>query len=377
MRSPDSILLLTLALSACLPELPKQVEGASVGDCVDGADNDEDGAFDCNDSDCAAAPDCSADTGVDTGADTGTGGDTGTTSENTAPNGLAVVITPAAPGPDDALNCTITTPAVDPDGDTVSYRYAWTVDGASAGVTAATVASTVTEAGQTWTCTVTPTDGTLDGASASVSVSIVQVEDPSPLGSTESNPGASCKAILDAGASDGDGTYWLRPDGTSTFQAYCDMRASGGGWTLIARGGNACASRTDYVRSLNERNSILGDSSGACGYLPVNVVTALAADATTVELRVGDSFGAWSSTSTSTNSGAIEALRLTTGNWHGSVTWSNWQWNTSCTSGGRSRGWPDMFHGCDFSGSVQWLNDYHGHARTHTLPDAQTSTWVR
>jgi hypothetical protein len=181
MRSPDSVLLLTLALSACLPELPKPVEGATVGDCVDGADNDEDGAFDCNDSDCAAAPDCSEDTGVDTGADTGadtgTGGDTGTTSGNAAPNGLAVVITPASPGPDDPLNCTITTPAVDPDGDTVSYRYAWTVDGASAGITAATVASTVTEAGQTWTCTVTPTDGTLDGASASASVEIVSTCD--------------------------------------------------------------------------------------------------------------------------------------------------------------------------------------------------------
>lgn len=34
-------------------------EGARAGECADGADNDQDGDFDCNDADCSGAPDCS------------------------------------------------------------------------------------------------------------------------------------------------------------------------------------------------------------------------------------------------------------------------------------------------------------------------------
>ncbi len=50
---------------------PANVEGDEPGECTDAADNDADGAFDCDDSDCAGSPDCGGDT-----ADTG-GGDTG------------------------------------------------------------------------------------------------------------------------------------------------------------------------------------------------------------------------------------------------------------------------------------------------------------
>ena len=43
-------------------------EGSSPGECSDGADNDEDGDYDCDDSDCFGAPDCADDDPGDTGS---------------------------------------------------------------------------------------------------------------------------------------------------------------------------------------------------------------------------------------------------------------------------------------------------------------------
>ncbi len=120
-----------LLLAGC-PAPPEEddevrVEGAEAGDCSNAADNDQDGTFDCDNDGCAGSPDCSA--------------------ENAAPSGLAIAIDPATPDDADDLACVTVTEAIDPNGDAVTYRYAWTVDGADAAVDGATAAATVTTEG--------------------------------------------------------------------------------------------------------------------------------------------------------------------------------------------------------------------------------------
>lgn len=54
--------LLVLFTASCgdpsMDDTPTAFEGDAAGECVDAADNDRDGLFDCNDDDCAGSPDC-------------------------------------------------------------------------------------------------------------------------------------------------------------------------------------------------------------------------------------------------------------------------------------------------------------------------------
>ena len=76
------------------------------------------------------------------------------------------------------LVCVILTESEDADGDEVTYTVEWTVDGVDytdAGDTymvGDTVPATQLQAEQTWTCTITPSDGFEDGDSATVSLEV-------------------------------------------------------------------------------------------------------------------------------------------------------------------------------------------------------------
>jgi hypothetical protein len=164
---------------------------------------------------------------------------------NTPPEGPAVTVVwidagdgseVAAPTPgEDDLYCQVDV-ASDPDGDTLSYEFSWTVNsvewtGDLAETTHAgdTVSGSDVSADETWACSLTVSDD--DGAVATSDASEILIE--YALGEDSSNPGFSCADIQDQGASTGDGVYYIDPFESGAFEAFCEMSTDGGGWTLV------------------------------------------------------------------------------------------------------------------------------------------------
>ena len=69
------------------------------------------------------------------------------------------------------------------------------------------------------------------------------------IGQDSSFPGITCKTILDHGSSQGDGLYWIDPNGEApddSFQVFCDMTSDDGGWTLVAALGPGGRGETEF-----------------------------------------------------------------------------------------------------------------------------------
>ncbi len=108
-------------------------------------------------------------------SDTGAGG-----VGNTAPTAPAVALQPVTPREQgEPLVCRITTESIDVDGDAISYSIAWTLGGAVAEADAQTdrpgdtVSGDRLVSGEEWACTVTPSDGTMDGPAATATATVL------------------------------------------------------------------------------------------------------------------------------------------------------------------------------------------------------------
>ena len=95
-------------------------------------------------------------------------------SENRPPTTPVISINPGSPESDEDLQALVSVASSDPDGDAVTYLWAWTVDGVETGLSGSKVPSKYTAEQQVWTATAIATDGGEQSAPVSSSVTIGQ-----------------------------------------------------------------------------------------------------------------------------------------------------------------------------------------------------------
>jgi hypothetical protein len=140
-------------------------------------------------------------------------------SVNGLPSAPTIAIEPAAPDTLDELVASVTADAVDPEGDAITYTWAWTQDTAATGISSDTVPESGTSRGEVWQVTVTPHDAGGAGTPGTASVTIGNAE-PVITSVALSPSSAQTNDTLTANVSTTD------PDGDSVSLSYA--------WTVDA-----------------------------------------------------------------------------------------------------------------------------------------------
>ena len=182
---------------------------------------------------------------------------------NTAPTAPVVSVTPADPSQAVDLVCVIDADSTDADpGDTVSYTYQWLRNGTATGVVAATLPWSETAAGETWTCSVTPSDGAASGLSAEDSVPVHEACSALDFADAGDFVEVSDDPALSLSAGDYTVEAWVRPTGPAADQLIVGRRGAGSadGWALLrcASGGD-CDGSVRFVLSRDGDPAMVGD----------------------------------------------------------------------------------------------------------------------
>ncbi len=134
------------------------------------------------------------------------GSDTVSFSINGLPGAPTVAITPDPATTEDDLTAAVTVASTDPEGDSLTYAWAWTRDGVATSHAGATIPASDTTRGETWVATATPNDGRGDGASGSASLTIGNAAPViSTVTLTPSSPQTNDTVTASVAASDADG----------------------------------------------------------------------------------------------------------------------------------------------------------------------------
>lgn len=188
-----------------------------------------------------------------------------------APSAPAVAFTLAEIVPGVPATCAVTTAATDPDGDSVSYLWSWTVDGVAASSTSDTLSTSSLSAGQSVTCTATASDGVLSGGSGSATLVVGEVASGDVAdtdawltitGTSASGAfGTAVSGVLDY---DGDGLSDLlvsAPRGEGSMKGAVYLYTS----SQIAAGGALTDADADQVFIGHDNGDYLGALGGATG----------------------------------------------------------------------------------------------------------------
>lgn len=167
------------------------------------------------------------------GTDTGSGVTSSTkTVLNTPPEAPTVLVAPTDAEPEDDLECTITSGSYDADGDSISYSYVWTLDGASTGITSDVVDATYTADDEVWTCTVTPNDGTTNGTAGSDSQEVADRTAPNVPVLSAINPYRNSTSVTITGTAEAGASLELYIDCDSGLSTNTTTVGSSGTWSI-------------------------------------------------------------------------------------------------------------------------------------------------
>ena len=265
-------------------------EGANPGECTDGADNDFDGDYDCNDSDCAGSPDC-LESDCDDGADNDQDGDFDCDDSDCADAPECATEDDCTDGADndadglfdcDDPDCAEDAACVDDFEGDEAGECTDGLDNDSDGL----VDCDDPDCANSPDCEVDPTnfegdepgecsDGVDNDQDGEYDCNDQDCEgspdcDTQSVIGTENNAGLSCKEILDNGGSNGDGIYWIDPEATGAFEVYCDMTTDNGGWTRFYIGQNGSP---NFFSSFNFSEFYCPDTNAQCLFRVPSLIT--------------------------------------------------------------------------------------------------------
>ena len=154
------------------------------------------------------------------------------TIQNSKPTAPVVLVSPTDAEPEDNLVCNISTASTDADGDSISYVYAWTVNGTASSITSSTVSYTYTAHSDSWTCTATPYDGTEYGSSGSDSQTVADRTAPNSPVINAIDEYRNSTSVTLTGTAEAGSTLTLYIDCDSGLKTQTTTVSSTGTWSI-------------------------------------------------------------------------------------------------------------------------------------------------